>query len=58
MYNSLRKSQVLDDKNNINERDFSEVFLLIPHDILQTVNFKIRFKNLYINGLKSDKLLG
>ena len=59
MYNALRKPQVLADKNNINERDFSEV--LIPHDILQRVNFKIMFKNFtlhYINGLKSDKLLG
>ena len=32
--NSLRKSQALVHKNsNINEKDFSEVFVLIPHDI-------------------------
>jgi len=38
-------------------KDFSEVFVLILHDILQRVSFKIRFKNMYINGLKSDKWL-
>lgn len=48
MYASLRKPQVLVDKNNINKRDFSEVFVLILHDILQRVNFKISFRNLYI----------